>query len=423
MKFTKAIVADIKPTGKRQWIRDDDLKGLTLIVGATGSKVWYYYYRDVNGKMASRKLGNAQYLTVAQARQMVKDFGGKVARGEDIRKEKPPDKLLLGDYLNDNFFPHIRQELKGHKEYIRAVTVNFGDWFKMPIDDITPILIDKWRNSRREAGVTAATVNRTTTYLKAAFNYGVKTELLEKNPIARITPLKERDSKQVLRYLSEDERTSLETALIAREDRIRRERESGNAWRLERGYKAKSEIKGEFADYLRPLVLLSLCTGIRRGAMLALKWEDIDFNTQTITLRPEDDKNTNTNRLPLSDDAIDILSSWRKQSPSKAPESLIFPSPKTGGRIQEVKTAWKAILQDARIENFRWHDMRHDFASQLVMKGTDLNTVRELLCHSDMKMTMRYAHLSPQSKLNAVQVLNRRVKGSKIIGHIRNVSA
>ncbi|MDR1509243.1 MAG: tyrosine-type recombinase/integrase [Synergistaceae bacterium] len=87
--------------------------------------------------------------------------------------------------------------------------------------------------------------------------------------------------------------------------------------------------------------------------------------------------------------------------------------------MQEVKTAWRALLVNAKIENFRWHDMRHDFASQLVMKGVDLNTVRELMCHESMTMTMRYAHLAPESKLNAVQVLNRRTKGSKIIGRIR----
>jgi site-specific recombinase XerD len=57
------------------------------------------------------------------------------------------------------------------------------------------------------------------------------------------------------------------------------------------------------------------------------------------------------------------------------------------------------------------------------MRGIDLNTVRELMGHADMKMTMRYAHLAPESKLNAVQVLNRRTKGDKIIGRIRKTSA
>jgi site-specific recombinase XerD len=73
--------------------------------------------------------------------------------------------------------------------------------------------------------------------------------------------------------------------------------------------------------------------------------------------------------------------------------------------INNVKKSWTNLLKEAGIENFRWHDMRHDFASQLVMKGVDLNTVRELMGHADMKMTMRYAHLALSSKLRAVEVL------------------
>jgi site-specific recombinase XerD len=103
--------------------------------------------------------------------------------------------------------------------------------------------------------------------------------------------------------------------------------------------------------------------------------------------------------------SFDTLTRWRKQMKHTAPGSLVFPSPQTGEIMGDCRTAWENLLERAQINNFRWHDMRHDFASQLVMRGVDLNTVRELMGHADLKMTLRYAHLAPNAKMRAVELL------------------
>jgi integrase len=109
----------------------------------------------------------------------------------------------------------------------------------------------------------------------------------------------------------------------------------------------------------------------------------------------------------MNEEVVKTLEAWQKQTRGKG-SKWVFPSPVTGKPFDNCQSAWERLLEDADIKNFRWHDMRHDFASQLVIAGIDLNTVRELLGHADLKMTLRYAHLAPKNKLQAVKVLERK---------------
>ncbi len=154
---------------------------------------------------------------------------------------------------------------------------------------------------------------------------------------------------------------------------------------------------------------MSLSTGIRRSSVLSLEWRDINFNDRTILVRADTSKTSKQYYVPMNKITLDTLFRWKKQTKRTAPINLVFPSPQTGKKMDDCRTSWESLMKQAQIKDFRWHDMRHDFASHLVMEGVDLNTVRELLGHASMKMTLRYAHLAPENKMRAVELLEKKM--------------
>ena len=111
----------------------------------------------------------------------------------------------------------------------------------------------------------------------------------------------------------------------------------------------------------------SMNTGLRRrGEVVKLRWGSVDFNRRLLTVEGRNAKNRQTRHVPLNDEAVSVLRNWREQSG-------------TGARAFRVangfRTAWGKVLKRARISNFRWHDLRHHFASRLVQQGVPLNTV------------------------------------------------
>jgi integrase len=142
---------------------------------------------------------------------------------------------------------------------------------------------------------------------------------------------------------------------------------------------------------------------MRRGELFALEWRDLDLDRRTLAVRGDNAKSGKTRHIPLNDEAADTLSHWQGQ---QGDNGLVFPG-KEGLPMDNINSSWRHLMERAKITRFRFHDLRHTFASKLVMAGVDLNTVRELLGHADIAMTLRYAHLAPAHKAAAVELLNK----------------
>jgi len=293
--------------------------------------------------------------------------------------------------------------MKSGQQTLDNVTRSFPDLLTMPLVEIQIKYIESWRTEKLDTGLKATTINRGVNALRSALSKAVEWEAIKEPPLPKLRNLKIDEAKKA-RYLSDGEEKHLYAALQARDSELKAARNRGNDFRRQRGYPLlPSLVEHAYGDRMTPLVTLSLKTGMRRGEAFDLQWEEVDFENHLITIRGEIAKSSKTRHIPLSPKAHQALESWKKQV-NKA-EGRVFPA-NDGGRLNNVNKSWASILQRASIINFRWHDMRHDFASKLVMRSVPLNTVRELCGHADLNTTLRYAHLAPDHKADAIALID-----------------
>jgi integrase len=393
------LIKSLKPTDKPYEVRDTRLKGLLLRVQPSGAMSYYVEY--ARGKRIS--LGRADVITPQDAREQAKGILGDAFQGKDPNTAaKQAKEHTFGTFVDEEYAGWAKANVRTHKGTLRRLNQSFADFRKLKLSEITPLLVERWRSERLKAGAKPSTVNRDLDDLKSSLAKAQQWGFIEVHPIEKVKRTRV-DDRATVRFLTEDEQKRLYEALDAREERVRAARDRANAWRAEREYPLMLDLRTvAYADHLKPMVLLSLHTGMRYGELANLSWDDLHLDRAILTVHGFKAKSQKTRHIPLNSAALSLLESWQKQRTGDS--LLVFPS-RDGGPFDNVRSSWEEVLKAAKITKFRWHDMRHTFASLLVMKGVDLNTVRELLGHSDYQMTLRYAHLAPEHKAAAVAKL------------------
>lgn len=406
-KLTSELIRSARkaPPQAERDIRDSKTPGLVLRLRPSG----VHTFRVSLGRARWHTLGSADDLTIEQARALAVAARGDVAKARSLGQEDPiasrartAKAPTLADFIDKHYEPWAVTHRRTGTEQAKRLRAIFGpDFGSRALDKIDAFTVERWRSARLKGGTSVATCNRDLNCLRAALRLAVRWELLRAFPLSDVRPGRI-DASPRVRYLSNAEEERLRAVLASRDDARRAERQRSNAWRRERGYPEWPALE-RFTDHVTPIVLTALGTGMRRGEIFGLRWRDVDFGGAVLTVDGGGAKSGQTRHVPLNSDVLETLGAWRGASTPR-PEDYVFPSA-DGGRLEDVKKAWASVAESAQLHGFRFHDLRHAFASKLVMRGADLAVVRELLGHADLKMTLRYAHLAPERKASAVALL------------------
>ncbi|KWI36351.1 hypothetical protein WM04_06860 [Burkholderia ubonensis] len=418
-KIDREFLRSLAANGKYQEFTDSDPRGFGVKVTPAGKISFTIRWTKPDGRQGRRVLGYWDEMNPAAARELarkaLRDVDKKSDTTADIlerRRRKAEAQQIVGtptlaNFISDRYADWLAANTRSSAGTIKRLKRAFAEHQETPLGDFNAWIIEKWRSARLKSGAGPATVNRDMAALRGLFSRAIEWGVIGDHPMKTVKALQAPSGK--VRWLSDDEENRLRAALDSREERERAARDNANVWRSAREYELMPSLRSvAFVDHLKPAVLLSLNTGMRQGELLKLRWSNVNLDHAIATVADETAKSGKQRHIPLNEEALSILKAWRKQSHHE----IVFAGVDGAARV-DVKTAWSRLLKDAGIANFRWHDMRHHFASRLVMAGVDLNTVRELLGHSDMTMTLRYAHLAPEHKAAAVAKLVRPVPAVK----------
>ena len=321
-----------------------------------------------NGQKFSRTVKNLELARDIESKLQV-----DISRDEfDIKKKTPAPTL---NKVWDKFLPWAKSNKKTwHSDYCnfeKHLKPIFGS---KPLDTITPFDIEKLiismkkGTSKNEKPYALATIKHQIVLLSRLYNIAEQWGMYSgPNPCNKVKRPKLNNQKT--EFLSNDELTRLLEVLANWHDKM-----------------SVAFIK--FAMY----------SGLRRGEQFKLTWDDIDFERKSVILR--DPKGVLDQTIPLSKEALHVL----KEIPRKYDTPYIFHG-KNGEQRTNFKGPWQRIKEEAKLPNdFRFHGLRHNFASTLVSNGVPLYTVQKLLCHKDAKTTQRYAHLADHALREAVDL-------------------
>ena len=157
-------------------------------------------------------------------------------------------------------------------------------------------------------------------------------------------------------------------------------------------------------SYVQDMVVFALNTGLRSGDIFNLQWKEVDLETLRLNVLVQ--KTRRQIVIPLNDAAYGVLAAWLAMR--KGP--YVFYNQMTGDRFRDLKAGFKLACKQAGLSGVTWHTLRHTFASRLLRKGADIVAVKELLGHSIIVVTMRYAHTSEEAKVRAVQAVGSSAK-------------
>jgi len=325
------------------------------------------YYIDfyVNGKRYRRAVGKNK----KDAIEALRAIEGEIARG---KFNLPPKKRISFKEFAQFWletYSKVKNKPRTYKVNEQRLRTHLLPYFgDKSLDSITPLMIEEFI-SKKKSQIKPATINRCLALLSKIFNDAVRWGYLVNNPMKQVSKLNE--PEQGFNYLTKEQ--------------------------------VKKLLKNASPN-ARPILMLAVYTGMRKGEILALKWEHIDFEKKIIKVEETPEGSTKSKKvryIPIHPDLLIELKKLKLKSRSE----YVFPA-EDGGMRKDFRKALNYALKRAGLPRIRIHDLRHTFAANFIMSGGNILTLQKILGHSDLKMTMRYAHLAPDFFHQEIEKMN-----------------
>ena len=334
---------------------------------------WQIDYLDPAGKRVRQSFKTRKEATAEHGKRVSLMAEGRYL---DVKPECKTTLAELCKKYTENFgnqssFENKSRQLQNFMDYFGSDTM---------LDNIRFVNLETYQNHLKQKPVTAkrkgveivrglrkdASVNREMSCLHHLFRKAVEWQLLERSPFDRGRSLNLKENNKRMRFLNEGEIESLLSAC---------------------------------APHLKPIVETAILTGMRRGEILSLKWDQVRGGFIYL----EKTKTNEARQIPISDALEAIFRDIRRRDGLRYEYVFTF----RGRPIErDLHVGFGAALKRAGLVDFHFHDLRHTFASQVILNGGSLKHVQELLGHKSMTMTLRYSHLSQDDKRKAVNLLN-----------------